>query len=1128
MLDEALEGGFLSGSAIILSASASDDVPVLVANFLRAAPDESGLLICRSLSSRNAIPEAGKGNLKFLVCGEQVSPSRNVYPGKGVENLTELNLAVADTLAATQPKLVAIEILSDVLLRHKALQTRKWLSELVSRLRSKEITTLAVINPNMHAREEIEAVLDLFDGSLEVAEARVDGGPGRVIRINWMHGIEVAEKQIPLSELNSSALSIPDESVQSPTSVFTEPRWVTPLVNRNEEFSKLKSAFQDSLARKSTLVALEGEAGVGKSRLARELAVYAESQGAIVLTGRATKEKLPYGPWIELAREYISQLPGEMLRKMLSTHASEFARLVPDIAAKIGTIPPSKTLEEHQDRIRLYDAMTQFLISISKQTPLLLLVEDMQYIDQASLSLLEYFVRSSNKQRLMTVCCYRSEDIDANSPLYETRLNLNKERLLESINVRNLNEEQTTDLMREVFGEKQITNEFSELIYHRTRGNPFFVEEVLRALVEDGIIFRTEKGWDRKTTSELIVPESVKATLRNRLAKLSSDALGALISASVVGSEFDFELLREVTKLDEDSLLSQLETALSAGLIEEIPRRRGLFRFTDDRVRELLLGDLSQIRKARHHMKVAEAAEKVWSKDLDSHAELLAYHFSEGGDTEHGLKYSVIAGERNENIHAYEQAVSHYKRALDLVDIPGGDEGKKAELSEKLGKCFAFVGQLPDGTKCYEQALAIYEKLHDTKACARAYLGLAGIFHRGKTSYADVARLLRQGLKYVEEELESYEAASIYAELGNALGLVDEYEEAKVWAEKALQAGEKAKNYGAVAEALAMKGSILTDSGKIDEGLPLWERGLEIALQHENYSQAMFYLLNLGFYTYPRDLSKATKFARRLVEMSETQNDLFWKSRGTALLAFLEWLTGSWVTALETMEKSFDLQHRLGLRGGWPEAFRAYLFLSKGDLELAEKTLLALLESLREDQKIGHVVPCHLVLGNLRFEQGRVKDAKGHFETCTNAFRKWEFTTLPLAHVEVLMRLTTIGVQEGAVQKAREFSQWASRIAKQLPSDAGLAMAAQAEASLLLGQDDKKGAEEALIKSLALWEKSGWPYYQAKALVEYSAAIGATNPDESNKRLREAVEIFRKLGAKRDLEKVEVKLSAHT
>jgi predicted ATPase len=1124
-LDEALQGGFLAGSAIVLSAPASDEVPVLLRRFLEADP--ASLLISRSLSSAEPVLGNRPDGVKCLVCSDKpVPPAQNILPGKGIENLTEPSLTITETLNSIQPSRLVVQLLSDVLLRHKALQTRKWLSELLDKFRAKNITTLVVLNPFMHSSEEVQAIVDLFNGNIELIEKQVEGQLRKSLVIKWMHGIEVAEKEVSLSELHSSVSSIPEEGVHLPTSVFTEPRWVTPLVNRSEELSKLKSAFQDSLARKSTLIALEGEAGVGKSRLARELAVYAESQGAIVLTGRATKEKLPYGPWIELAREYISQLPGEMLRKLLGTHTSEFGRLIPDITAKIGTIPPSKPLEEHQDRIRLYDAMTQFLISISKQTSLLLLLEDMQYVDQASLSLLEYFVRSSNKQRLMTVCCYRSEDVDANSPLYETRLNLNKERLLESINVKNLNEEQTTDLMREIFGEKQITNEFSELIYHRTRGNPFFVEEVLRALVEDGIIFRTEKGWDRKTTSELIVPESVKATLRNRLAKLSPDALAALISASVVGSEFDFELLREVTKLDEDSLLSRLETGLSAGLIEEIPRRRGLFRFTDDRVRELLLGDLSQIRKARHHMKVAEAAEKVWSKDLDSHAELLAYHFSEGGDTEHGLKYSVIAGERNESIHAYEQAVTHYKRALDLVDIPGGDEGKKAELSEKLGDCFAFVGQLPDSTKCYEQALAIYEKLHDTKACARAYRGLADISARGKTSYADMARLLRQGLKYVEEEPESYEAAWIYAELGNALGLLDQYEEANVWVEKALQAGEKAKNYGAVAEALALKGSALTDTGKVDEGLPLWERGLEIALQHENYSQAMFYLLNLGFYTYPRDLSKATKLARRLVEMSETQNDLFWKSRGTALLSFLEWLAGSWVTALEIMENSFDLQQRLGLRGGWSEAFRAYLFLSKGDLELAEKALLDLLESLREDQKISHNVLCHLGLGNLRFEQGRVEDARRHFETCADTFKKWEFTTLPLAHVEALTHLTRICVQEGEAQKAQEFYQWAQRIAEQLRSDAGLAMTAQAEASLLTAQGNKKSAEEAYIKSLGLWEKAGWPYYHATALVEYAEAIAKTSPEEYRRRLGEAVEIFKKLGAKRDLEMNEAKLSA--
>ena len=451
------------------------------------------------------------------------SPSPEQFPGKGIENLTDLNLRIFETINSVAPKRVVLDILSDILLRHKALQTRKWLAEFLERLRSKDITTLAVVNPRMHADEEVQAVVGLFDGSLEIVEEEEK----KSLHVNWMHGIEVTEKQLPLAELTVE--NSPIGEVLIPAVAFREPRWLTPLVNRADELSKLKGALHDAFNNKSSVVALNGEAGVGKTRLMRELATYAQSKDVTVLIGRASEERTPYAPWVEVTREYISQTSSELLRRMLGTHVSDFARLVPDIAAKVGTVPPSKPLGEQQDRIRLFESISHFLISISMETPLLLLFDDLQWADQASLDLLEYFVRSTGNLRVLVGCSYRTEDIGPDSPLQKMLAKLNRDRLLESLPVKSLRQEDTVRLIEQIFGEKQASMEFTDLINKTTGGNPFFIEEILRSLVEDGTIFRTEKGWDRKPIHEIVVPESVKSTLRSRLSKLEPDTLGMLV-----------------------------------------------------------------------------------------------------------------------------------------------------------------------------------------------------------------------------------------------------------------------------------------------------------------------------------------------------------------------------------------------------------------------------------------------------------------------------------------------------------------------------------------------------------------------------------------------------------------------
>ena len=1126
-LDEALQGGFLAGTAIVLSAPASDEVPLLIGNFLRAP--EQGLLICRTFSSAEMITQNLGENVRSLICSDKpVSPARTIIPGKGIENLTDLNLQIGEVIASTQPKRLVIDILSDILLRHKALQTRKWLTELLERLRSKGITTLAVLNPYMHSTEDVQAIVDLFDGNLEIFEKQVEGQLRKSLVIKWMHGVDVAEKEFLVADLTavtpSVVLSVPQPA---PSSVLTEPRWLTPLVDRMEEDSRLKRAFEDALANKSSLVALQGESGVGKTRLMRELAVYARSKAGVVLSGRATEEGPPYGPWVELAREYVGQASGELLRRMLGPIVSEFARLVPDIAAKLGTIPPSKPLDPQQDRIRLYEAMTQFLIAICKDSPLLLLLDDMHRADQTSVDLLKYFVRSSSNNRVLTVCSYRTEDLEPNSSLERTLMDLNKERLLETITVKNLSKDDTSNLITQIFGEPKVSTDFADIIYEHTGGNPFFVEEVLRSLVEDGTIFRTEKGWDRKSIQELTVPKSVKATLRSRLAKLEPDSLNILVWAAVAGEEFDFEVVREAAQLDEDALLQRLEKIFSAGLVGEVSHQKGVFRFADNRIRELLLGDLIQVRRARYHLKVAEAIEKMYAKNIDRYAKILAYHFTEASDIPRATKYSIMAGDKSRAMYAYEPAANEYKRALDLIELEEGSEQEKALTLEKLGECYAGIGQLENATQCYEQALAIFEKSHDNKACARACQGLATaiLSVKAEAGAQEATLVVKRGLKYIEGEPESAEAATIYCQLAWNHGLMDQYDEANAWAEKAIQVGKSTNNSEAVAGALMVQAAYLTDTGKIDDGLRLWQQAFELSLKHEDYSTARLAVFNLSIYTYPRDLSKARELALRSLDLAKRMNFILGEARSCWILAVIDWFRGDWAAATEQIQKASTLIERLGGASSVAEteAWKGWFLTNMGDLEHAERILQK--ATAEESPKITWLVTAKLALGLLRLEQGRDQEARTALEACVNAFKNWEFTTEPLLHIETLLHLTQIYTRHGELDKARETSQWAKRLADTLRSDAGLAMASQAEGNVLLADGDGKGAEEAYLKSLGLWGKAGWPYYKAKALATYSLAIAKSKPEESQKPLLEAVEIFRKLGAKRDLSKAETRLA---
>lgn len=262
-LDAMLQGGFLTGSAVLLCTSPSDEALHLLRGFLGASElNERSLLIARSASVRDAL-QVNPNHATFLVCGERVQSSDNILAGKALENLTELSLDISEALGRIQPNRVVIDITSDLLLRHGPLQTRKWLSDQLSRLKRKGITTLALLNPSMHSQADVSAVADLFDGNIEIIEKEMNGQPKKLLRVKWMHGITVTEKEwisLDLSEPSRSAKTVPRNNLPAKT---------TPVIGREKELS---DAWPLLLRDEVRILTLTGPAGTGKTTLGLEVA----------------------------------------------------------------------------------------------------------------------------------------------------------------------------------------------------------------------------------------------------------------------------------------------------------------------------------------------------------------------------------------------------------------------------------------------------------------------------------------------------------------------------------------------------------------------------------------------------------------------------------------------------------------------------------------------------------------------------------------------------------------------------------------------------------------------------------------------------------------------------------------
>jgi predicted ATPase len=211
-----------------------------------------------------------------------------------------------------------------------------------------------------------------------------------------------------------------------------------------------------------------------------------------------------------------------------------------------------------------------------------------------------------------------------------------------------------------------------DLVYDKTEGNPFFVEEVLRSLVEEGAVYPVEKGWGVKDLSDVHVPRGIKDVLGKRLECLDEESCQVLSTAAVIGREFSFQVLSEVTGLGENELIDMIDKCLQARLV--VARHilgEEVYAFADTQLRDVLYEGISPVRRRRQHIKVGEAVEKVYAKKTDDYLEALAYHFLEGNDLSKAVDYAQKAGDKAARLFAWSQSRRYYETALKLMEKRG-------------------------------------------------------------------------------------------------------------------------------------------------------------------------------------------------------------------------------------------------------------------------------------------------------------------------------------------------------------------------------------------------------------------------------------------------------------------------
>lgn len=518
------------------------------------------------------------------------------------------------------------------------------------------------------------------------------------------------------------------------------------FVGRERETRMLHTALDDAVAGRGRLVMLTGEAGIGKTRMADELAAHAAGRGVQVLWGRCYEgEGAPaYWPWVQIVRAYVWSREPEAVAEAMGAGAADIAQLVSDVRERLPDVPPPPAVEADQARFRLFDAVTTFLANAAAAQPVAVILDDLHWADKPSLLLLEFLSREATGSRLLVLGTYRDADLDPRHPLAQLVAELRRDPAFERIPLGGLSPADVRALL-EATSEHDLGADglaLADLVDRETEGNPFFIHEILRHLVETG-------GMRRHDEFEALgLPEGVREVIGRRLARLSEEAGGVLTIGAVIGREFALDALERTVDLGTDRLLEVLEEALAAHLIEEVPERPGRYRFSHALVRETVYEELSATRRVRLHRRVGEALEELYSESIERHLPELAHHFREAarsGETARALEYTTRAGEHAAQVLAYEDAARHYEHALEVADgLP-----RRCDLLIALGEARARAGDTATARESFGKAATIARELESADRLAAAALGFgAGLGGFGYTGRADEAliNLLEEAL----------------------------------------------------------------------------------------------------------------------------------------------------------------------------------------------------------------------------------------------------------------------------------------------------------------------------------------------------------------------------------------------
>ncbi len=731
------------------------------------------------------------------------------------------------------------------------------------------------------------------------------------------------------------------------------------FVDRKEKLDELKHYKKEVESKNSKFILLEGEAGIGKTLLAEKLMDICQDENFKVLRGKCLYHESsdPFLPFYDLFEGYLDEEDRSTDRPVTSvTSRSSTTSL------GLMGVQDNETKDEEvsiSDRREMFfNKITNLVHRLADEQPLLLFLDDLHSIDESSSFLLHHLLRNTQNSRVLFVGAYRPEELKVNEeelPFEIVIRRMNEEKLVNTIEVKRLEFNHISSIIKRYLGREDIPASFIWTLYRESEGNPYFVFEILNSLMDEGVIDQDSFTVDIEEELENIeIPSTIKNITNRRINSLNKKQKKVLMYASIIGNEFDFEMLEYVTKIDVIDLLDIIDELIEKDIIMEKENTSDeIYKFNHVQTRTAVYEDMGRSRKRIMHSRVAEGIENTYADRLEEYYYDLSRHFFEGKQYEKAYDYSIKAGEQSISALAVATAIDYYERALKSLDKMSdveNKEQKRMDLLRTIGEQSFEINKWDKSKETWEKVLSLSRELDDKKTEVKSLIKI-GTIEREFNEFEKSKEILEDALSMSKKIDYNYGVTKSNLILGYLHWRLGEFEEAKEHYDVGIEYAKEINADKLLAEAYIDMGNIYTHKSEIDEAIEYDKKSLEILKRYEASRNLGRVYNNIGdLYMKNKEWRESIDYFKKTIETGKKLENKKLMGWGHFNLAEAQANMGETENAMDNAKKAEEILRKINDHSGIAGTYRVMgtIYQLEGELEKAEEYIKESQEMFRD------------------------------------------------------------------------------------------------------------------------------------------------------------------------------------